>query len=164
MTKLITRAELAKLVGVSKPMVTRYCQRGLPVAGDKIPVDRALRWLKHNKLAQGKPGDDKKPTAGRKQSGADETYAEASRRKETALANLRELELTQKRGEFVSLAEINAHIAGMVIHSRDILLRLPGEMSDRLAKETKPVKIRKLLESEVDRCLRGLAEFKPDAR
>lgn len=42
---LITKAEFARLVGVSGAMVSKYCQRGLPQSPDGlIPLEEALQW------------------------------------------------------------------------------------------------------------------------
>jgi hypothetical protein len=65
-------------------------------------------------------------------SGDVESFAAAQRRKEVAIADLRELELKQKRGELVSMSEVNAFISGMIIRSRDILLRIGPELRDVL--------------------------------
>ncbi len=89
-----------------------------------------------------------------------ESLADASRRKEIALANLNEVKLAVQRGELVDLAEINAFVAGMIIRAREILMRMPGEMRDRLARETDAVKVGEMLDKEIRRALGQLAEYK----
>ncbi len=90
----------------------------------------------------------------------EETMAEAARRKEIAVADKHELDLKQRQGALASVAEVNAFVAGMIIFARDILLRIPGELRDRLAKESEPAKCEALVQTEIDRSLDGLAEFK----
>ena len=91
---------------------------------------------------------------------AGETKWEAECRKERALADLRELELATKRGEFVEAEKVNAWIAGMIIKARDVLLRMPAELQDRLAQESDPANVRQLLDEEIRRALNCLGAYK----
>ena len=85
--------------------------------------------------------------------------ADAVRRKEIAVANKHELDYQTKKGSQVSVTEVNAFVAGMIIEARDILLRVPGELRDRLAKESDPANVEAMLQVEVDRILGRLSEF-----
>jgi hypothetical protein len=89
-----------------------------------------------------------------------ETYFDAQRRKEVALANLREQELATKAAHLVPIAEVNVFVASMILRSRDILLRIAPELCDYLAQETDPIKIQKLIDAEVHRALAALSEFR----
>src|ERR1035441_6382124 len=44
-----------------------------------------------------------------------ESFTEAQRRKEVALAGLRETELAVIRGELVNVGEVNAFVSGMIV-------------------------------------------------
>lgn len=89
-----------------------------------------------------------------------ESFANAERRKEIAWANLRELELATKSGELVPVAEINAWMAGCIVEARNILIRIAPELRDKLAIETDPAEIDRLISVQIDRALFQLKEFK----
>ena len=90
-----------------------------------------------------------------------ETFIEAQTRKERALANQHEFKAAQMRGDLVEVVLVNEWIAGMILRSRDILLRMAPELKDRLTHETDPVAVEELLDGEVRRALAELATFKP---
>lgn len=119
------------------------------------------------KLRQGKSPDQIRKEAAewhakeKKEPDANESFTAAQTRKERALADLRELELSVKRGELVSIGEINAWVSGMILRARDILTRIAPELRDRLAKETDPNRIQQLLEAEIHRALTQLSTFQP---
>ncbi len=123
------------------------------------PKKKALARKRPRKAAAPKaparpPGRPrKKPPTG------EETMADAVRRKEIAVANKHELDYQTKKGSQVSVTEVNAFVAGMIIEARDILLRVPGELRDRLAKESDPANVEAMLQVEVDRILGRLSEF-----
>ena len=93
-----------------------------------------------------------------------ESFAEAARRKEVALADLRETELAVLRGELVNVAEVNAFVSGMIVRARDIFVRMPVELCDRIAAESSPIRIRELIEAEITRALLQLSQFKGGAQ
>lgn len=136
-------------------MVTKYIARGLPVRKDgKVVPELALAWVKRNVVPE-RSGNPK--VSGRR---SNEALADAQARKERAIADLRELEVKRKSGELAPIGEINAWVSGMITKARDILLRMPGELRDRLAQETDPIKCEELMSGEVNRSLRELAEFR----
>ena len=91
--------------------------------------------------------------------GETESFNQAQRRKEVAIADLRELELKQKRGELVPVSDVNAFVSGMVVRARDILLRVAPELRDRLAVCSDPIECEAMVTDEVYRALRELSEF-----
>ena len=58
-------------------------------------------------------------------------------------ADPKELELAQKRGELVPVADVGTWIAGMILWARGVLLRSAPELRDRPGKETDPIKWRR---------------------
>ncbi|HEY4364450.1 MAG TPA: hypothetical protein VGN17_26025 [Bryobacteraceae bacterium] len=88
-----------------------------------------------------------------------ESFHAAQTRKERALADLRELEHRTKLGQLADVNEINLWVSGMLIRFRDILLRIPTELSERLAAETDQGNVRRLLDDEIRRALAELQEF-----
>ena len=134
-------------------MVTKYVARGMPVRKDgKVVIERAREWVRANVVPErsGNP----------KVRGANESLAQSQARKEKAIADRREIEVEKMRGELAPIGEINAWISGMITKARDVLLRMPGELRDRLAQETDAVKVDQLLSAEINRALGELAEFR----
>ena len=136
-------------------MVSKYVKRGLPIRKDgKIVLELALSWVKRNVVPE-RSGNPK--VNGR---GSNEALADAQARKERANADLREIEVKKRSGELAPIGEINAWVSGMITKARDILLRMPGELRDRVAQESDPIKCEELMSREVNRSLRELAEFR----
>ena len=90
---------------------------------------------------------------------APETHVEALRRKEVALANLKEVELAQRRGDLIPLVQVNAWFSGCIVSARDILLRIGPELRDRLAACVDPVVCERMVDEEVRRALGKLREL-----
>jgi hypothetical protein len=82
-----------------------------------------------------------------------ELELEARTRLTIAQANEREIIAAQKAGALVSIATVNAWFAGQVIRARDMLLRWPGELAERIAAEQDPVKCEQMMIAEQRRAL-----------
>lgn len=87
-----------------------------------------------------------------------ESLFDAQTRKERALANLKELEEAQKRGELVSLAAVTTWMSGLIVRARDAWFGIE-ELADRIRQEQDVVKARKLIRDEVVRGLEELEKF-----
>lgn len=92
-----------------------------------------------------------------------DTLAEAQRRREWIRVQKDELDLARRRGELAPIGEVNAWAAGMITRARDILMRIGPELKDRLAQQTNPHEVERVINGEVVRALNELAEFKPSA-
>lgn len=88
---------------------------------------------------------------------------EARTRREYLELELERLRLAQQRGELAPFGEVNAHVAGMVIRSREILTQMPAQLKDRLAQSTDPRHCEELIGEEIERALTQLREFRPAA-
>jgi hypothetical protein len=91
-----------------------------------------------------------------------ESYAAAQARKEVALANIREIEVSVKRRELVPIGKINVFVAGMIIKAREELLRIGPELRDRLAQEADPIACEQLVAARIQAALNVLAEYRGD--
>jgi hypothetical protein len=89
------------------------------------------------------------------------SYLAAKTQREYVRLKLDDLELARKRGELAPVGEINAWVSGMIIRARDILLRMPGDLKDRMAQQTNAHECEALMMQEVHRPLNELAEFRP---
>lgn len=149
--------ELARRAGVSVSTASQKLKRG------KTPeqiIEEAATWRQQQAEKQAREGVRAKAPESSNGVDGGESYSEAQRRKEVALANLRELELNVKSGDLTPVSEINAWVAGMIIEARNILLRIAPELRDRLAIETDPAEIDKLISAEIDRALYQLKSFR----
>ena len=114
----VNKSELAKRVGVSVNTVDSWVRAGLPYSkrGGVYSFDLAAvrRWRREHRRA---------PVS------RDCSLAEAQRRKETALAELRECDARERRGELVERAAVSREWFRLARQVRDGILNLP----DRLA-------------------------------
>ena len=83
------------------------------------------------------------------------TKTEADRRKAVALAELRELELRQRRGELLEVAEVRRQWAAGLASLRDRLLSLPDRLGAVLAGRGE-VEVRTTLREALEEALRGI--------
>lgn len=134
---VMTKVKLAKESGLSRVTIDKYLGRGM---SEQEIIEEGKRL----KSEQAKP----------------ETYTEAETRHKIACADKVELENAVKRGELVSVADVNQWVAGMILRGRDVLLRIGPELKDKLALETDPISIEQMIDSEVRRALRSLQEYK----
>jgi hypothetical protein len=80
---------------------------------------------------------------------------EARRRKELALAEIREMERDQKRGALLPAAEVRKVWAERLAALKDRVLMLPDRLAARLANRPEP-ELRGILRDELEECLRGI--------
>ena len=158
----MTERQIAAESGYSNAMVHKKLKKGH--SPEEIISEGRTRQKAVEK-AQKRPADGKREvsTGGKrtpKQQNAeesadpghpkdDEDYWSAQKRKEIALADLRELELAQKRKELVSAAEVAATWATICTTIRDGMLSLPMKLADKLAAMTNDKEILAFLRSEI---------------
>ncbi len=80
---------------------------------------------------------------------------EARRRKEVALAEIREMERDQKRGALLPTAEVRKVWADKLGALKDRVLMLPDRLGARLARRSE-ADVRAILRDELEECLRGI--------
>jgi hypothetical protein len=123
------------------------------------PTNEALRKRKSRAKLADLGGEKEEPPrySGDSPASPDETYLEASRRKEIAVANLKELELAEKKGRMVDAQDAARawnEVAGKVQMS---MLAIP----DRIGRECEGLsarEIREKLNTEIRRALMVVAE------
>ncbi|MEO7864101.1 MAG: hypothetical protein ABIU05_27440 [Nitrospirales bacterium] len=84
------------------------------------------------------------------------TLAAAQLRKESALADLREMEVRKKRGELIERVTVEQDAFRVGRTMRDALLGLPDRLSGVLASENDQRKVHALLTKEIRQCLEAL--------
>ena len=82
---------------------------------------------------------------------------DAQMRKETALAELRELELAEKRGLLLVRADVIRTWDEHITQAKNKLLAIGDEISDKLAAESNPLKCRELVNGRIREALAELA-------
>jgi hypothetical protein len=143
---------LAEQAGVSPALVSRKLKQGR--TREQILTEAAERRERMGiVLTPGvnKPARRKLP---------DEQFVDAQRRKESALADLRELELAEKRGELLNASEVSTAIHELISTAKSKLLLLGDELGDRLAAESDPIRCREMVNAEVRSALTALSKYK----
>jgi hypothetical protein len=84
------------------------------------------------------------------------SYAASLAKKEFALSQLREIELAQKRGELLPVRYARIWGTRFLTEAKDTLLRVPGELRDRLASEDDPNVIEEILRSSFENYFNAL--------
>lgn len=83
------------------------------------------------------------------------SQTEARRRKELALAEIREMERDQKRGSLLPATEVRKVWADRLGALKDRVLMLPDRLAARLANRPE-AEVRGVLRDEIEECLRGI--------
>jgi hypothetical protein len=97
------------------------------------------------------------PKLSRTDRAAKVSATEANRRKEVALAELRELELKHKRGELLQAAAVRSVWAEQLTRIRDRFLAMPDRLSEAIANQPADV-VREKLAEEIEDALSALAK------
>jgi hypothetical protein len=86
------------------------------------------------------------------------SYSQALRRKENFLADLRMIEVEERRGRLIPKVYVRKWALGFMHAAREILERLPGELADELAAESDVRKVKQILETAVARVIAAFRE------
>lgn len=150
MSDLVTPAEFARMEGVNKSTVYRWRKDGrLVTSGRRVKVEESRQRLDQTRGGR----DDVAERHARRRRGEEavaprsETRADAQARKESAAADLLEIELAEKRGALVSREEVEHAMAYIGAAVRAALDNFPDQQAPILA----PV-------ADLDECHALLAE------
>lgn len=88
---------------------------------------------------------------------SDEDFASAQRRKEIALADLREIEKAEKLGKLVESEATLAAWLDAIATSKTRLLMVPDDLGERIAPETNPIRCREMIAAGIRAALEDLA-------
>ena len=115
--------------------------------------------VKRRRLAKREAGKRRVPEP------SEEILPEAILRKESALADLRQLEVAEKQGELIPLSDASRQFALMAQLTRQKMGAIPNALCDQLAAYTDPGEVRAFLIREIDLRLVHLAnDFSAAAR
>jgi hypothetical protein len=170
MPELIGLREYARRRGVTLGAVQKAIKSGRirSIDGKIDPEVADIQWRRNTDVAQQRgaaavasvastatiapkaPRGDDDPTAGPQ-------LLESRARREQAMAELAELELAEKRGELVAVADVEKALVSKVLGVRDSLDTLADRLSPLLAAETDPAKVYAMLRSEIRQVLAQLS-------
>jgi hypothetical protein len=134
-------ADVARLAGISRQRANRLLREGR-TAGEIILAAE----LRRGELEENAPISGGKP----------ESFAEARTRKESALADLRQIELGHKRRELIPRAQVEAEFSVAIVETRDALLCLPANLRDQCDGQPAHA-IERVLDTELRHILTGFA-------
>lgn len=148
--RYMTLTEAAAHFSVSKSLITRKKAQGkLAMRGDLVDVQRSeAAFTKSLHPATASPDTG-------------ESFAEGQRRKESALANLRELEFAEKAGKLIPADEARAAWFTATRMVRDRLLGLPSQWALEVAALSEPRDVQALTDKKLRAVLASLAEDIP---
>lgn len=139
--------EFARRDGCHESLVRKALRRGNLVAGPGGKLDAQLvgtGWRRSN-IDQSKAGTDRA------------SLAEALRRKENALAGLRQIELDKALESLVPVEEAAGMIAAEYAAVRRRLLHIPIEVAEPVAATTRPAEVQHIIAAAINRALQDLS-------
>jgi len=143
----VTQASFARMIGISRPALTKLVQRGdIPLINGKIEFLSAREIIESGRLLN-------------KNGNGNETLAEARLRTQIAKANLLELEFDLKKGETLSRETVLLENAATVKTAQKILRGIPAKVAPLLLALDDETEIQELLLTEIDRALSELSKM-----
>jgi hypothetical protein len=86
-------------------------------------------------------------------------YSISLARKEHLQADLKQVDLEQRRGNLVPVAYVRLMASRLLVGAKDILLAGPSELADRLAAESNPYEVEAMVQRWVERALAKFVEL-----
>jgi len=163
--ELVTQAELARRLDVSRQYVNRLVRMGkLELEGKKLDVAKSIAVMEQlrDPARKRKSDDQADPDQAAPQSGPEAkrqpTFAEAKTMKEVYLARMARLKYEEEAGKLVPKADVESRAADIGMVVKQNLLSIPSRMMDELAIESDPREINAILERELRQVLEQLAQ------
>ena len=136
-----------------KRLAAAEARRSREMAETNWPDTDTTNMRTHNGGADTRPDAPDKP----------ESFLEAQARKESATADLRELELAKRRGELVEVAEVKSFLGGMITAARNRLLGIGSKLGPDLAQEPDAINCQAMIDLEIREALDELKEYRQDS-
>jgi terminase small subunit / prophage DNA-packing protein len=137
--EVATRERMAGIFGCSVTTVDRYLRAGMP--GEKLGKEHqintaaAIRWLIERSSGASSDGES--------------SQADARRRLTAAAAELKELQLAEKRGQMVAIEDVTPILAEELANVRSRLMAMPGRLAQSLVGMPDPAAIERTIMEEV---------------
>lgn len=153
---IVNTEQLADIYDISTAQIYKWVKDGCPVkikgsaakGSHQFSTKAVATWREKRAVSQATKNFDDENL----------TKEEAQRRKISAEAGLAELELAQKKGLVVDLAELERNLSGRFAEVRAALRKIPERVVLRLVGVTDEAFIKSTVLSEVDSALEGLAD------
>ncbi len=148
-TGRITQAELARRLKVSRASVSKAVKAGRIVADDDglfDPVEAELQWVSNTR-----------PSARGKRKAGSGSYAEARARKESALARMAELRLSQAEGELIERASVDFALDDIGAILRGLMEAFPDRVAPLVFQRHSIDEVHAILTEAGDDVLRELS-------
>lgn len=157
-----TYSEVAKEMGFTRQWVHAKLMHS-PVKRNKkglIQKDEAIKFIKENTMVQKGPqqkalhhGGDGNGTS---RNGSTPNYHESNARKEAALAELKEMEVAQKKGQLFDLQEGIKIVSKLAASVKDALASMDERLPAKLATMKEKRDIKAILKAEHAKALKTL--------
>ena len=149
--ELITQAELARRLGVSRQYVGKLVKEGkIQKVGKKIDFESASKALRRiADPARSSSSDD---------SVENTTFAEAKTMKEIYHAKLARLKFEEESSKLVEKSLVEDRARDIAVTIKESLLMLPTKLMETLAVESDPREINVILDREVRELLAAMAQ------
>lgn len=152
----------AKALGISHPALLKATKAGRVTAKNgryNVEECRLALAANTNPVKSASARKQKRPATSPESSApAGDSLAEATRRKENALARLRELELAEREGKLVSIDDIEMVWSKLIATCRARLLALPSRVATELAAETSAQRCQEIVRRELYDALAELSQ------
>src|SRR6266850_8059611 len=139
---------MAGILGCSPGTLDRHVAAGCPIikrgttkTGHQFNSADVIRWVK-----------------ARKSSAAVGQSDQGRRRYLLAAAELKEIQLAEKRGELVSISDVTATLADELTAVRGRLLAMPGHLAGQLLMMSDPAEVERLIDEEVRAALTEITQ------
>ena len=151
--ELITQAEYARRKGVSRTAVCKHVKsRKITLVNGKVDPVMADQQLKANLDISQKRKVKLSDDVGNELS----QYQEARARREKAKASLAELELAEKEGLLICVAQVEKEEEDLYRQYRDRMLNVVIRATKKLLGETNEFKFRKTLKKEIEHAIKKI--------
>jgi hypothetical protein len=161
MAELVSQAEFARRIGVSRQRVGALVRKGLLslTKGKKLDYARALEALrKADDPAQDKARVLDPDRAGVAKSPAGTpSYGDAKTMREIYMARMAKLKYEEAKKSLVPARQVDDDAFEQARIVRDAMLAIPSRLRERLAAEDSPELCHQMLEAEIELALGALA-------
>lgn len=144
---------VARVLGITPRRVQQLVKEGLPQAAKgKYPLVECVHWyIRYWQVRAEGSGVPSGPSPD-----GHVSHAEARRRKEVALAEMRELELQERLGNLVSLDYMDEQLSDALQRTRQTLNAIPGKIAPLLIGCPTVARAQMLLQQAIDEALPSL--------
>lgn len=153
---VMSKTQYAKARGVSTESVRKWKHRGWLVLTSDGKVDVEKSDARITAMRSNRGGDHSKPAAEKPAGSRDTVFHDAKLREQVARADMAELERDEKAGRLVLRAAVEKAARDDGVRLRDAVISVPVRIASRLALESDPVEVERLLDAELRRALAGI--------